>query len=117
MLTIRPPQLAVLGQATVDRFVDKTWAALPEVFPGDPRLADEPAMRAQIREGIAGAAGHGITGGREVTLYVFLLIEHGPGFEDAPKTRWMGKILRDPELHDAAKLDLIYARLGAGKKG
>ncbi len=106
--------MAVLERASVERFIDKTWTALPEVFPADPRLADEPLMRTLIREGVAGAAWHGITGGREVTLYVFLLIEYGRGFEEAKETRWMGRILQDPDLQGGAKLDLIYTRLEMG---
>jgi hypothetical protein len=111
MLIIRPEQMAVFRAREHERFVEETLQSLPEVFPDDPRVQDEDAMRALIEDGIARAARHGLAGTREVALYVFLLHEFGPDFEARDKTRWMGGILGAADQRPAEKLDLIYTRL------
>jgi len=111
VLTVRDRQRRVFEDLARERFVAETLRSLPEVFPGDARVGDPVAMRALIEDGIERAVRLGIEGGREVMLYVFLLHELGPSFEDAAGTRWIGDILRDPELAPSTRLDLIYARL------
>lgn len=111
MLKIREAQVDALGRAAEERFVEETLVALPSVFPGDPRVEDHHAMRALIRDGVRRAVEHGITASREVMLYVFLLVELGPDFEARSETRWIGRILGDPTLAPALKLDLVYKRL------
>jgi hypothetical protein len=111
VLTIRSEQIAIFEAPARERFIEDVLCSLPEVFPGDPRVLDRPAMRVLIEEGIAGADRLGLKRGREITLYVFLLHELGPDFEDREPTRWIGSILRDPGLDPPAKLDLVYARL------
>jgi hypothetical protein len=116
MLTIRHEQLAALGAPHRERFVQKILGDLAKLFPGDPRLGDEPALRAMIDDAIARAAAFEIDGPRELSLFIFLVHEYGAGFEIAPDKRWMGALLRDPTLEPRVKLDVIYARLEAAAR-
>lgn len=111
MLRIRPEQMAFMNAQGRERFIEETLQSLPSVFPGDVRLQDARALRGAVEDGIARAERHAITEAREVTLYVFLFIEYGPGFEKAPATRWMGDLLTDARRPASEKLNLIYARL------
>ena len=116
MWLIRNEQLAALGIPHRERFVAKALADLARLFPGDPRLGDEPAMRARIEGAIERAVAYGIDGVREVSLFVFLAHELGPGFEEAPGRVWMKALLDDQALPASARLDVIYARLAAAEK-
>ncbi|WP_228558481.1 hypothetical protein [Myxococcus sp. AB056] len=111
MLRIRPEQMALMNAQGRERFIAETLQSLPSVFPGDARLQDARALRGAVEDGITHAERHGITDAREVTLYVFLFIEFGPGFEKAPATRWMGDLLMVAQRPASEKLNLIYARL------
>jgi len=111
ILKIRQEQVALLDGEMRERFIERTLAGLPAVFPDDPRVRDERAMRALIEDGIARAAGFRITGAREVSLFVFLLHEYGPDFEEQEGRGWMGRILWDRGLGEGEKMDLIYTRL------
>ncbi|WP_240358323.1 MULTISPECIES: hypothetical protein [Myxococcus] len=113
MLVIRHAQLEALDAPAQEHFIEEILSALPEVFPGDARVLERQPMRALIEDGIARASRLGLTGGGEVSRYVFLLHELGPGFEDAARTRWMGRLLRDPELPPSVRMDAVYARLEA----
>jgi hypothetical protein len=111
MWLIRKEQLAALGAAHRERFVAKALADLAHLFPGDPRLENELEMRAMVEGAIGRAAAYGIDGAREVSLFVYLVHELGPGFEDAPERRWMKALLGDASMPASARLDVIYARL------
>jgi hypothetical protein len=91
--------------------VRKTLESLTRVFPGDPRLSDEAAVRALIDEEWARAAGYRVVREREVALFIYLAFQHGPGFEKQPERRWMHSILTDGGMDGQMKMDLIYARL------
>jgi hypothetical protein len=111
MLIVRDAQLDTIGSPARTTFIDATLRSLPEVFPDDPRLTDEPLMRSLIAYGIWAAAKHDIHAAREVTLFVFLVIELGPDFETRDGSRWMEPVLRTPRMSARARLDVIYARL------
>jgi hypothetical protein len=117
MLTIRAAQMAALTAPHRERFVDRTLATLAGLFPGDPRLADETAIRAEIRAGVARAESYDITRDREVGLFVVLVHALGLGFEERPDRRWIAAILRDANLEEQAKLDLIFTRLHLAERG
>lgn len=111
MLVLRPDQMDALAAPHRERFVRKTLDNLARVFPGDPRLAGEAAVRALIDDAWARAAGYGIARERELALFIYLVFEHGPGFEKQAERRWMEAILTNAALNGAMKMDLIYARL------
>jgi hypothetical protein len=117
MLTIRHEQMAALVAPHRERFVRKMLADLAKLFPGDPRLEDEPATRAMIEDAVARAAVFDLEGTRELGLFIYLVHDYGPGFETAPDKSWMGALLRDQTLEARVKLDVIYARLEAAARG
>ena len=111
MLTIRKEQMTLLAEHMREIYVQKTLKNLAKLFPEDPKAQDETAMRALIKEGIVKAAGYGITGERETSLFIFLMQEHGAGFEKQKDKRWMQRILLNEELEEEQKMDLLYKRL------
>jgi hypothetical protein len=112
MLVLRRAQFeAITRQREV--LIERTRHALDELFPGDRRLEDEDATRKLIVDGIERAEELGILHAREVLLFVFLVFDLGLGFESASQTSWIGKLLRDPSLAPAEKMDVIYTRLAA----
>ncbi|WP_426753463.1 hypothetical protein [Myxococcus sp. Y35] len=96
MLVIRHAQMEALDAPAHEHFIEEIFSALPDVFPGDARVLERQTMRALIEDGIARASRLGLTGGGEVSRYVFLLHELGPDFEDAARTRWIGRIRPAP---------------------
>jgi hypothetical protein len=116
-LQIRPEQMAALSDPAREAYIKRTHENLIKLFPDDPRVKDEKAMRVTIEDGIERAGKYGIRRQREVSLFIFLLHESGPDFERKGRNRWMERILRDEHLEDQEKMDLIYKRLSisAGK--
>src|SRR5690349_15313537 len=108
MLLIRNEQSAVLALPGKQRLVEALVQDLARLFPGDPRLNDRAATHAAVEIAVDRAATYGVVGPREVSLYVFLAHELGPGFESAPGRRWMNKLLSDPSLPPSVRLDAIY---------
>jgi hypothetical protein len=117
VLIIRAEQMAALAAPHRERFVQKTLATLAKLFPGDPRLPDDAAMRAQVNAGMVRAEGYGLGRDREVGLFLVLVHDLGLGFEERPNRRWIGEILRDAGLDEQAKMDLVFTRLGLGAQG
>jgi hypothetical protein len=111
VLVLRPDQMDALAAPHRERFVRKTLENLARVFPGDSRLADEASVRALIDDAWARAAGYGLARERELALFIYLVFEHGPGFERQAGCRWMQSILTNGALDGPMKMDLIYARL------
>jgi len=109
--------MAALSDPAREAYIKRTHENLVKLFPEDPRVKDEKAMRATIEDGIERAGGYGIHSQREVSLFIFLLHESGPDFERKGRNRWMERVLRDQGLEEQEKMDLIYKRLSiaAGK--
>lgn len=111
MLTIRKEQMDVFSDEMREDYIKRTLQNLAQLFPDDPAVKDEPAMRALIEDGIRRAEAYSITRLREVSLFVFLVKDLGPDFEKQPENAWVDELLLDPELEEQEKMDLIYARL------
>ena len=111
MLTIRKEQMEVLGEEMREDYFRTTMQNLAELFPDDPSVKDEAAMRDLIAFGIERAADYGLTRTREVSLFIFLIQDLGRDFEKQPEHGWIDELLQDPELEEQEKMDLIYARL------
>jgi|SRR6266545_2371971 len=111
MLTINNEQMAVFSDQMREEFIKRTLRNLAELFPDDPAIKDEPAMRALIEYGIGRAQAYGISRQREVSLFIFLVKDLGADFEKRPENRWAEEILVDTELEEQEKMDVIYSRL------
>lgn len=116
MLIIRNKQFPVLGFSQRQAFVNKTLADLKELFPGDARVQNESATRALIEDAMVRAGKFGIESAREVSLFVFLVQEFGPGFESEAGHEWMRTLLQDRTMPASARLDVLYARLEAAQE-
>jgi hypothetical protein len=93
MLTIQKEQMAVFSDQMREDFIKRTLQNLAQLFPDDPSVKNEPAMRALIEDGIRRAEAHGITRLREVSLFVFLVKDLGADFEKRPENQWIDEIL------------------------
>jgi hypothetical protein len=113
MLTIQKEQMAVFSDQMREDYIKRTLQNLAQLFPDDPAVKDESAMRVLIDDGIRRAEAHGITRLREVSLFVFLVKDLGPDFEKRPENHWIEEILLDEELEEQEKMDVIYRRLEA----
>jgi hypothetical protein len=111
MLTIKKEQMNALGDHMREDYIKRTLRNLAELFPDDPAVRDEPAMRALIEYEIGRAEVYSITRQREVSLFIFLSKDLGADFEKSPENRWMEEILLDEELEEQEKMDVIYKRL------
>lgn len=111
MLTIRREQMAALSACQRERYVTRMVRKLDQLFPRNSSADDDQTRRALVVDGIARAAKYEITSEREVALFVFLMKEYGPGFEQQKDKRWMESILADKILDEQEKMDLIYKRL------
>ncbi len=103
--------MEILGTELREDFVKSTLENLVQLFPDDPLVKDQAAMRELIEFGIARAAEYDIKRGREVSLFIFLTLDLGRDFEKQPENIWIEELLHDPELDEQEKMDLIYARL------
>jgi hypothetical protein len=117
MLVIRRPQIDVLAAPQREALVESALRSLAELFPGDPRLADEPATTALVHQALERAAGYGLARERELLLFVYLVFDQGLGFESRPDQAWIEQILRHRGLHEREKLDAIYTRLEHADRG
>ncbi|HYR28127.1 MAG TPA: hypothetical protein VEU30_06645 [Thermoanaerobaculia bacterium] len=108
MLKLRPEQVAAFASAGRERYVRQVLPTFAAVFPDDPRVLDERAMRALVESGIERAAAYGIRDDREVTLFLYLLHELGEAFDRLP---WVASLLNAPDLAPREKLDALYRRL------
>ncbi len=111
MLQIRQEQMDHLGASKREDFIAATLKDLAKLFPDEPSVKDERAARALIEFGIDRAAQYGITRGREVTLFIFLVQDLGRDFEKQPERTWLQELLLDSDLEEQEKMDLVYTRL------
>ena len=111
MFTIRQEQMDHLGASKREEFVESTRQNLEQMFPYEPSIKDEPVVRSLIEFGIERAGQYGISRGREVMLFIFLVQDMGRDFEKQSNNVWVQELLADTELEEQEKMDLIYARL------
>ena len=111
MLKIRKQQKLILDAHMREVYIRKTLANLLSLFPGDPEVQDEHAMRQLIEEGLRRSKDYGISREREASLYIYLMKSYGVDFDRDVKRRWIRAILVDGELDQEQKLNLIYQRL------
>jgi hypothetical protein len=115
MLTIRPEQLAVLGQPQLKRFEDWMLAHLKKSFPKESESAGESEIRQMIQHGIKQAATYGITSERDVCKYVELMMVFGRDFDTDEKLPWAGQILKTrngPDLKTSVLVETAKKKLG-----
>jgi hypothetical protein len=104
MLTIRSEQLRIFRESLLQQFEDKMMAHLQHRFAGWPAVGNEVKLRAMIRAGREIAAKFGITHEPDVRIFLEFMTEYGPDFHTLP---WAAKILGDPTLSGAGKIEQL----------
>ena len=97
MLTIRTPQLSVLGQDVDRRFVD----LLVERFL--PLLPDSVALRERILSARQRCAGYGVLANQDLEWFVELELTRGPEWELQPAMQWSLAFLDNPKVDLAGR--------------
>jgi hypothetical protein len=111
MLTIRNQQKAALAAARRQDFAARVLSQIAAVFPERHAVTPEAELRQLIEHGIAAAARHGVTGQRDVALWIQLMVGLAPDFEQRPEFAWTRAILDDPGLDGTGKIARLYAEL------
>jgi hypothetical protein len=115
-MLIRNVQLEALTAPLREKFAEDLTSDLATLFPGDQRFADRTAARVQADAAISRAREYKLEARRPVLLFAALCFHLGAGFETNARNAWMLSLLRDDELDEGEKMDVIYARLAAEEK-
>ena len=95
------------------RFRQDLLQRLRSEFKEECRFRANDELLALIEEGIQRSRTYGITIERDIILFVFLMVLHGPQFEEAKEMAWAKKILLKKDMDGEAKMSLIYQLLAA----
>ena len=116
MLIIRKEQKTVLEAYMSAQFRTRLLAFIRGNLREETRAQTDAELRKLIDEGITRSARYGITTERDISLYVSLMIQHSPHFEEKPDMQWAKRIQVKPELPGQTKLALITQMLDAQQK-
>ena len=111
MLTIREEQMEVFRQAARPRFVERMMEHLRVTYTEQTAQVSDPALQADVENGIECASGYGIETKYEIQQFLECRIELGPDFDTAPETAWAGEILHDGQMSAEEKMDAITDRM------
>jgi hypothetical protein len=110
VVSIRPEQMAAFASAASVQFEAALLDYAREFHGQAVDRYGEDAAREAIREGIARAAGYGITERRHVCLFIDVLFTCGRDFD--VRLEWAAEILRDRTLTAAERIDELFERAG-----
>ena len=113
MLTIRKEQMDRLEAHMSGRFRQELLQRLRSDLKEECRFRANDELLALIEEGIQRSRDYDITIERDIILYVYLMVLHGPHFEEAREMAWAKKILLKRDMAGEAKMSLIYQMLAA----
>lgn len=122
MLTIRRPQIDVLGAAFAENYVLQLTDYLIGRFRADARVLGEAGVHAIAQRGVATARACGLDNTGDVTRFVVLVFFFGSAFVDDPQLPWARAALAGAEPAPR-RIDRLYAaaadwlRVTAGQKG
>ncbi len=110
MLIIRKEQMAVFEAHMLAQFRQRMAGHLTAAFPDAAGGMTAEALNGLIDDGIAKAAGYGITQEGNVQRFLEYMLAHGPGFDADPETAWAGEVLRMTDVDGSVKMDWIDER-------
>lgn len=116
MLIIRDAQMAILGNARVDSFVQQMVDSLSNEYPVSAAAGPE-AMTALVRNAIEGAAARGLRSEGAIAIWTELTLVFGKDLALSPDRTWAKRILAHPDLPDFIKMDIVRERLTARTAG
>lgn len=107
MLTIRKEQMEVLSNYVLEEFENRQVAHLQNIFPAQTGDMTPEDLKSLIRQGIDKAETYDITDELEVESYLECMVQYGLNFDTDQQTSWAGEILRDENLSESDKMELI----------
>ncbi len=110
MLVIRPEQMAVLSAYTSDQFEQRMIEHLRDTFPERTQDLPDERIRLVVRDGMKKADGYHIEYEDDIRRFIEYMVIYGARFDVREESRWIGDVLRRPDLGGTAKMDLIDAR-------
>jgi hypothetical protein len=109
---IRQEQMEAFEREAGRQFVDRLMAHIRPAPHRCPPGLDEATLRRMVVRGIERARGHGLTGQRAITLFVGLMFEVAPNFDEYPPIRaLLARADRTPD----ARMDLLLDTLSPGQ--
>jgi hypothetical protein len=111
MLVIRNVQMEALAVASRELFCERLARWLPTIAPDRCRALGEAGVQSYVTDGVARAAGYGITSERDVAAYFELVMGLAPEFETRPELAWLVAVLRRTRVPAPLRLERIRARL------
>jgi hypothetical protein len=103
--------MQVLAQQMAEHFVSRVYEHVTKTHAGLVQSTPEDAVRQSIRAGIRRAGTYGIRAEYDVVRFIDLMYLLSPDFDSDPTTLWVHRLLDDPDLRAADKLNVIYRRL------
>jgi hypothetical protein len=108
MLIIRRNQLDAMGQRLEDRFVEVLARHLETELPT--RAAElGPALRDEIRRGIAQAREFGLKTEQDIGAFVHFRTDAALDFDERPDFAWAVDCLRSPDADAGDRIDRLFA--------
>jgi hypothetical protein len=112
MLIIRSAQMAVFRERRMKQFEATKLSDLASRYPSWYAQAGEAQALHTIRTGIGKARGYGITEVSDVSTFIDLMVRFGAAFDTLDSMAWETEALRDAEVDDGSRLELLLERLG-----
>ena len=106
-MKIRAEQLRAFPKAVEENLECRIHAHLRGVWPGRCERMGEEAVRGWIRDGMRRARAWGLEADYDVLRYVDLMFLLGRDFEGAAAAPWVRRVLQEPGLDTAEKLDRL----------
>jgi hypothetical protein len=116
MLTIRPEQMAIFGDASTRQLEEGMLRSIREGFSDKFAELGENGVLEYIRNTRTAASRVGISG-PAVALLILLKLEFGETFELSPDREWARKMLAHPTIPGETKVIEMTKRLASGTDG
>jgi hypothetical protein len=113
MLTIRDEQMRAFAAVMLDGFVDRTVARVAREHPVRHAAMGTDATRALVKRGIARAGTYGIEETGAVGAFIDAMITIHPEFEMQKGMEDVLEILKDRDVSDEARMQLVGERLAS----
>ena len=112
MLIIRSAQMAVFRERRMKQFEATKLSDLASRYPSWYAQAGDAHVLHIIRIGIGKARGYGITAARDCSTFIDLMVRFGAEFDTLDSMAWETEALRDAEVDDSSRMELLLERLG-----
>ena len=112
MLTIRREQMTAFRDVRLKQFESLKLDNISSRFPSWYAKTGKEGALGLIRTGVDKARQYHITDTTDISSFIDLMIRYGQDFETVESIAWETEALRDPEVPDSDRIDLLFERLG-----